>query len=100
MEGDLQASIAGSESGLFSGDPAREVRLINLAFTPDVLQSGELSAEEIQLIAGFAEVFVGYRGVATGTRTGAGNRTKLSRFRADQSLETRLRVTSRIRVGG
>ncbi len=100
IEGTLEISIADTVASLFSGDPLREVRLSGLEFTPGLLQSGELTAEEVQRIAEFAKVHVGYRGVASGTRTGPRGILSVSRFSAGEVLRTELRVTSRIRVGG
>jgi hypothetical protein len=99
--GTLKVSIAASEADLFSGIAGREVRLDGLVFTPNLVQSGELSVEEIQWIADFPNpdsVYVGYRGVAWGTRTDFG-RSNLSRLTPDLALDTELTVTSTIRVG-
>lgn len=98
LDGTLEVSVAGSTFDLFSGDPAREVRIGPLVLTPGLVQTGELTAEQIRLIAGFPSVQIGYRALASGTRTAPG-RTNLSRFTPDQALQTRLKVTSRIRVG-
>lgn len=101
VDGTLEVSIAASEADLFSGIADREVRLDGLVFTPNVVQSGELSVEEIQRIADFPNpdsVYVGYRGVAWGTRTDFG-RSNLSRLTPDLTLDTELTVTSTIRVG-
>jgi hypothetical protein len=99
VDGALEVSVAGSALDLFSGDPAREVRLAQLVLTPDIVQRGELTAAEIQLIGGFPNVYVGYRAVASGTRTLAPGRSNLSRFTPDQALQVELKVTSRLRVG-
>ncbi|UCC48222.1 MAG: hypothetical protein JSV41_12240 [Gemmatimonadota bacterium] len=101
VDGTLEVSIAASEAELFSGIVNREVRLDALELTSDEVQTGELTVEEIQRIAAFPNpdsVFVGYRGVAWGTRTDFG-RTNLTRLTPDQALEAELKVTSRIRVG-
>lgn len=100
IEGTLEISIAESIVSLFSGDPMQEVRLSGLVFTPGLLQSGELTPDQVQRIADFAQVHVGYRGVAFGTRTGPRGILSVSRFSADDFLRTELTVTSRIRVGG
>jgi hypothetical protein len=94
LDGGLEISIAGSQTDLFSGDPLREVRLPNLVFTPNTLQTGDLSPQDIELIASFVEIVIGYSGVAWGTR--AGNQ---SRFTADQFVQAQLKVTARVRVG-
>jgi hypothetical protein len=44
--------------------------------------------------------FVGYRGTASGTRTGPAGQPKLSRITPDQFIETRIRLSTRLRVGG
>ncbi len=100
VDGTLEISIAESAAALFSGDPLSEVRLTGLAFTPSLVQSGELTPDEVQRIADFLDVHLGYRGVASGTRTGPGGIGNVSRFTADELLRTEFRVTSRIRVGG
>ncbi len=94
IAGTLEVSIAGSPGDLFSGDPAREVRLDALSFVSDQPQTGTLTVAEIEQFAGFVEVYVGYRGVASGTRAG-----NLSRFTPGQSLETELKVSAVVRVG-
>ncbi|HSG80722.1 MAG TPA: hypothetical protein VLC48_00615, partial [Gemmatimonadota bacterium] len=57
-------------------------------------QTGSLSPQEIQQIADYTEVYVGYRGVASGTGVGS-----TSRFAADQSLQTKFKLTAVVRVG-
>ncbi len=100
IEGTLEISIAESTEALFSGDSNREVRLTGLVFTSDLVQRGELTTDEVLRIAGFPDVYVGYRGVATGTRTGPRGLVNISRFTADQFLRTELVVISRVRLGG
>ncbi len=100
VEGTLEISVAESPAALFSGVPLAEVRLTGLVFTPGLVQSGELTPDEVQRIAEFVEVRVGYRGVASGTRSGPGGIGNVSRFSAAEFLRTELTVTSRIRVGG
>ncbi|KPK81900.1 MAG: hypothetical protein AMS25_04540 [Gemmatimonas sp. SM23_52] len=102
VDGTLEVSIAGSEVDLFSDMPDREVRLRGLVFTAGVPQYGELNKEQIECIERFPNpdsVYVGYRGVASGTRTDFG-RPNLSRLTPDLTLDTELTVTSKIRVGG
>ncbi len=94
LDGSLALSIAGSEADLFSGNPLSEVRLIDLVFTSDVAQAGELTAQELELIARFPEIYIGYSGVASGTRLG-----NQSRFAPDQTLQAQLKVTAQIRIG-
>jgi hypothetical protein len=94
LDGSLAISIAGSEADLFSGNPLAEVRLIDLVFTSDVAQAGELTAQQLELIAGFPDIYVGYSGVASGTRFG-----NQSRFAPDQTLQAQLKVTAQIRIG-
>lgn len=100
VEGTLEISVAESLAALFSGNPQSEVRLTGLVFTPGLVQSGELTPDEVQRIANFVDVHVGYRGVASGTRTGPNGIGNVSRFTADELLRAELTVTSRIRVGG
>ncbi len=99
LDGMLDVSIAGSEADLFSDDPLREVRLDRLVLTPDLEQTGEFTTAELELIATFAQVHVGFRGVVSGTSSGYGGRTNLSRFAAGQRLRTELKITARVRVG-
>jgi hypothetical protein len=94
LDGSLALSIAGSEADLFSGNPLTEVQLINLVFTSDVAQAGELTAQDLELIASFPDVYIGYSGVASGS--GPGNQ---SRFAPDQTLQAQLKVTAQIRIG-
>jgi hypothetical protein len=94
LDGALEISIAGSEVDLFSGDPQREVRLASLVFTPNVAQTGDLTMDELEMIAGFDEIHIGYSGTAWGT--GPGNQ---SRFTASQTLQTQLKVFAQIRIG-
>ncbi len=94
LNGSLALSIAGSEADLFSGNPLTEVRVIDLVFTSGLAQAGELTAQELELIAGFPDIYVGYSGFASGT--GAGNR---SRFAPDQTLQAQLKLTAQIRIG-
>ncbi|NIN72930.1 MAG: hypothetical protein GTO46_13590 [Gemmatimonadetes bacterium] len=94
LDGTLAVSIAGSEADLFSGDPLAEVRLIDLVFTSDVAQPGELTAQELELIAAFPDIYIGYNGVASGSRPG-----NQSRFAPDQTLQAQLKVTAQIRIG-
>ncbi len=98
-DGALEVSIAGSEADLFSGDPAREVRIAALAFTPNLVQRGQLTADEIDRVIDYLDVYVGYRAIASGTRTGTDGRVNLSRFTPDQLIQTRLKVTTRVRIG-
>lgn len=94
LDGTLALSIAGSEADLFSGNPLLEVRLPNLVFTADVAQTGELTAQDLELIASFPYIYVGYSGVASGTRLG-----NQSRFAPDQSLQAQLKLTAQVRIG-
>ncbi len=94
LDGSLALSIAGSKADLFSGNPLTEVPLTNLVFTSDVAQAGELTAQELELIAGFPAIYIGYSGVASGS--GPGNQ---SRFAPDQTLQAQLKLTAQIRIG-
>jgi hypothetical protein len=94
LDGSLALSIAGSEADLFSGDPLAEVRLLDLVFTSDVAQAGELTAQDLELIAGLPEVYIGYSGAASGTGPGY-----QSRFAPDQTLEAQLKLTAQLRIG-
>lgn len=98
IAGSLAISIAGSPADLFSGDPLREVRLSSLNFAPGVKQTGELTPEQVQLIADFADVYLGYLGTASGTRTGPQGQLYLSRFTPAQQLQANLKLTTTVRV--
>ena len=98
VTGVLDVSLAGSQADLFSDDPFREVRLGMLTLTPDVPQTGQLTAAEVELIASFDEVFAGYRATATGTLSGA-FANNLARFTPDQFLEVQIKLFSRVRLG-
>jgi hypothetical protein len=94
LDGSLALSIAGSPADLFSGDPLAEVRLPNLVFTSGVAQDGELTAQDLELIAGLPDIYIGYSGIASGTRPGS-----QSRFLPDQTLQAQLKITAQIRIG-
>jgi len=98
LEGSFISSIAGSSADLFSGDPTRDVPLSGLVFTPGVVQTGELTSEQLQLIATFDTVFVGFRATASGTETGPGGQVNVARFTPDQLLQVRLELTSFVRI--
>jgi hypothetical protein len=100
LEGDFRASIVGSLADLFSGDPARDIALNQMVLTPDLVQTRELTAEELQRIATFEAVYIGYRAVASGTGTGPGGELKAARFTPEQSLHVNLRLRSVRRVDG
>jgi hypothetical protein len=94
IAGTLDVSIAGSQFDLFSGNPANEIRLGPHNFVSNQPQTGTLSVQDMQQIAGFINVYVGYRGVASGS--GAGN---TSRFTPDQALQADFKLTATVRVG-
>jgi len=98
LTGSFRASIAGSPGDLFSNDPTREVPLSQLALTPGISQSGELTVEQLQQIATFPTVFIGVQAVASGTETGPSGQTYVAQFTPDQFLLVDLRVTSVLRV--
>ncbi|MGD2153006.1 MAG: hypothetical protein PVG79_07025 [Gemmatimonadales bacterium] len=94
LDGSLAVSIAGSEADLFSGNPLLEVRLPDLVLTSGVAQAGELTAQDLELIAAFPDIHIGYSGVASGTRSGS-----QSRFAPDQTLQAQLKVTAQVKIG-
>jgi hypothetical protein len=98
LDGTLGVSIAGSPTNLFSSNPALAVNLNSLTFTSGAKQTGVLTASEIDLITGFATAYLGYRGVASGTRTDFG-RTELSRFTPDAAIQANFKLTITMRVG-
>ncbi len=101
INGLLDVSIAGSENDLFSGFADREVRLgsFDLSYAPNGrISTSEVTVADLELIAGFVDVYVGYRGIATGSGTGPMGQP-VSRFSPDQSLEAKFTVITRIRVG-
>jgi hypothetical protein len=93
IAGGLESSIAGSSADLFSGDPSREVRLVGLTFESGEKQSGVLTVQDMEQIAAFPQVHIGYRGSVSGS--GAGN---TSRFTPAQYFETKLTFTTFVRV--
>ena len=99
--GILDVSVAGGIADLFSGSPFTEVRLFSsIDFSPApegrrVIR--ELTAEQLQFIANLPEIHIGYRGVASGATLDAlGRRTV--RLTPDQFVETRIRLTARLKV--
>lgn len=100
IQGGLEASIAGSEADLFSGDPTREIRLGPLTLESGLLQSGDLDPLNLELLASFDSIIVAYRGKATGTRTGRFGLGRLTRLTPGQFVQARFKLLTRIRVGG
>jgi len=98
LAGNFRSSIAGSPADLFSGSLAREVPLNDLVFTPGLVQTGELTADQLQQIATFQTVYVGFRAIASGTETGPSGQAKVARFTPDQYLQMKLQLTSVVRV--
>jgi hypothetical protein len=93
IAGALESSIAGSSADLFSGDPSREIRLVGLTFDSGERQTGVLTVEDMNQIAVYPEVYIGYRGSVSGS--GAGS---TSRFTPDQFFQTELTFTTFVKV--
>lgn len=98
LEGDLQASIAGTQQGLFSGDPASEVAMDQLEFTSGLLQTRDVSVEQLQLIATFESMYVGYRAILSGTETGPAGQLQVAEFTPEQFLHVKLLLRSVQRI--
>ena len=101
IDGTLDVSIAGSNADLFSGDPAREVRLSNfdLSFAPQGrVFERTLTVNELNFIAGLPELFVEYRAVASGSVIDAGRPT--TRLTPDLFIESQVKLMTQVRVGG
>jgi hypothetical protein len=98
LEGVLQISIVGLPADLFSADPTQEVALNQLVLTPDLLQVRELTVEQLQRIATFENVYIGYQAIASGTDTGPSGESKVARFTPGQFLFVKLQLTSVRRV--
>ncbi len=98
LQGVLQISIVGSPADLFSADPTREVALNQLVLTPDLVQTRELTVEQIQRIATFKNVHIGYKAIASGTDTGPSGESNVARFTPEQFLLVNLRLRSFRRV--
>ena len=98
LAGSFRASISDSPVGLFSGNSAREIPLNQLDLTPGVVQTGELTPDQLQQIATFETVHVGYQAIASGTETGPSGQFKVARFTPEQFLQVRLQLTSFVRV--
>ena len=94
LEGVFRASIVGSPADLFSGDPTRDVALNQLVLTPGLVQTIELTAEQLQRIATFENVTIGYQAIASGTETGPSGELKVARFTPEQFLYVKLQLTS------
>lgn len=96
----LDVSFAATRAELFSGNPQNEVGWRGLELTSGLIQSLEITLDQVETIAAFPEPFyIGYRGVADGTREGASGAVKLSRIRPDQWARVSLRLHSRLLVG-
>jgi hypothetical protein len=98
LGGVFRVSIVGSPADLFSGDPTREVALNQLVLTPDLLQTRELTVEQLVRIATFENVYIGYQAIASGTDTGPRGELKVARFTPEQFLHVKLQLTSIRRV--
>jgi hypothetical protein len=97
----LDVSFAATRAQLFSGDPQDEVSWRGLELTSGLIQSFEITTAQVETIAGFPEPFyIGYRGVANGTREGPGGARRLSAIRPNQRARVSLRLHSRLLVGG
>jgi hypothetical protein len=100
IDGTLDASLAATRENLFSGNPTREMRLQQLVLTPGIVQRQDVTPQELELLASFPDTFfIGYRGIARGTRQGPVGQ-RLSRITPHQFLRLRLRLHSRLVVGG
>lgn len=96
----LEMSFATTRANLFSEDPQNAVSWGGFELTSGLTQNLEVSLDQVETIATFPEPFyVGYRGVANGTRAGAGGALKLTRITADQSAVVSVRLHSRLRMG-
>jgi len=98
LEGAFRASMAGSPADLFSGDLARDIQLNQLVFTPGLVQTRELTAEQIRQIASFERVAIGFRAVVSGTETGPSGQSNVAWFTPEQFLYARLQLRSTQRV--
>ena len=97
----MERAIAGSSADLFSGDPAREVRLSNfdLSFAPQGrVFERTLTVDELNFIAGLPEVFLEYRAVASGSVIDAGRPTTW--LAPDLFIESQVKLITQVRVGG
>ncbi len=100
IAGNLEVSIAASLADLFSGLPGAEVRLadFDFSFAPaGRTMKRVLTPEDIEFIAMQPSLFVGYRANASGSSIDAGR--PVARITPDQSIVTRLKVTTQVRVG-
>ena len=71
----------------------------DLSFAPEGrVTIREVTAAELQFLGAQKELFVGYRGTARGNGDYLG--TPISQLTLDHSIETRFKVTTRLRVGG
>ena len=98
LEGVFRVSIVGSPADLFSGDPTRGIALNQLELTPGLVQTRELTADQLRQIATFETVYIGYQSIASGTGTGPGGESKVTRFTPDQFLFVNLRLRSVRRI--
>jgi hypothetical protein len=96
----LEVSFAATRGELFSQDPQKAVIWGGFELTSGLIQDLEVTLGQLETIATFPEPFYfGYRGVANGTRAGAGGALKLSRITADQRAHVSLKLHSRLLVG-
>lgn len=100
IEGPFRVTLANSEGSLFTADPVNEVVLGEFTFVADQIQKSTLDAATIQQIVDFDETWIGYEATGTGTLFAPPGAGPLTRFEPGSGFGTRVRVSTRFRVGG
>jgi hypothetical protein len=100
VEGPFVVTIADSRDALFSGDPAHEITLGQFTFAPFATQHSEIDAATVRRLVDFADPWIGYAAVGTGTLADPPGQGPLSRFTPESGFDTRVRVATTFRVGG
>lgn len=100
VDGPFDVTIADSEAALFSGDPAREITLGRFSFVAGAVQRSSLDAETVRRLVDFADPWIGYSAVGTGTLSDPPGHGPLSRFTPASGFDTRVRIATTFRVGG
>jgi hypothetical protein len=101
VDGFLDLTLAATRVDAFSGDPNVDIPIGRLAFTPQVVQVFELTADQIDRLAAFPDTFFAvYSGRGWGTRTGPMGQANLSRITPDLFIRARLKLGAQVKVGG
>lgn len=100
ITGPFDVTIADSRTALFTGDPAHEIVLGRFGFEAGRVQKSSLDAATVRRLVDFADPWIGYSAVGTGTLDDPPGHGPLSRFTPESGFATRVRIATTFRVGG